>query len=356
MKNISLNFESLESPDGGISRVANLVLRFFNERSRSNSEKIFLNIFRDNNIQKIANSNFVRKKFNNRSKFSFIINNFINSKDSQYILYDHLDLARSNIFLIKKKPYIVFLYGIDIWNKNNIKRYESQRKSSLSIAISKFTEKKAKLAYGNLHNVKVCWLSTIYDKINFKKKNTKDFNFLFLSRLEKGKGHIRTLNSFKKLKKKNIKLMIVGKGPEYKSIKKKIIELKLEKKVKMFGFLSKERLNKVWSKTDVLIMPSRVEGFGLVYIEAMSRGIPIITSTQDAGKEINLHGKTGYSADLDNKKIDKLFFYINKISNNKYKLKEMGKNAKNRWKNNFSFKEFKKRFGKIIDDFEKKEI
>ena len=61
MKNISLNFESLESPDGGISRVANLVLRFFNERSRSNSEKIFLNIFRDNNIQKIANSNFVRK-------------------------------------------------------------------------------------------------------------------------------------------------------------------------------------------------------------------------------------------------------------------------------------------------------
>ena len=103
--------------------------------------------------------------------------------------------------------------------------------------------------------------------------------------------------------------MIVGKGPEYKSIKKKIIELKLEKKVKMLGFLSKERLNKVWSKTDVLIMPSRVEGFGLVYIEAMSRGIPIITSTQDAGKEINLHGKTGYSANLDNKKIDKLFLY-----------------------------------------------
>ena len=34
----------------------------------------------------------------------------------------------------------------------------------------------------------------------------------------------------------------------------------------------------------------------------------------------------------------------------------MGKNAKNRWKNNFSFKEFKKRFGKIIDDFEKKVI
>ena len=97
--------------------------------------------------------------------------------------------------------------------------------------------------------------------------------------------------------------MIVGKGPEFKNIKKKITELNLKKKVKMFGFLSKEKLDEIWSKTDVLIMPSTVEGFGLVYIEAMSRGIPIITSRQDAGQEINIHGKTGYySADLNNKK------------------------------------------------------
>ena len=52
MKNISLNFESLNSPDGGISRVANLVLKFFKERSKLTNDKLFLNIFRDNNIQK----------------------------------------------------------------------------------------------------------------------------------------------------------------------------------------------------------------------------------------------------------------------------------------------------------------
>ena len=63
MKNISLNFESLNSSDGGISRVANLVLRFFEDRSKLNNDKTFLNIFRDDNIQNISNSNFVRKKF-----------------------------------------------------------------------------------------------------------------------------------------------------------------------------------------------------------------------------------------------------------------------------------------------------
>ena len=147
--------------------------------------------------------------------------------------------------------------------------------------------------------------------------------------------------------------MIVGDGPEYSKIKKKIAILNLQKKVKMFGFLEEKKLKNLWSKTDVLIMPSKVEGFGLVYIEAMSRGIPIITSKQDAGHEINLHGKTGYSADLSNKKKDELFIYMNKISNNNSKLKKMGKNAKIRWRNNFSYKEFKKRFEKIISDFEK---
>ena len=84
---------------------------------------------------------------------------------------------------------------------------------------------------------------------------------MFLSRLEKGKGHINTLNSFK-IKEKKYKINVVGDGPEFKKIKK-ITELNLEKKVKMFGFLSKEKLEKIWTKTDpLLIMPSRVEGFG----------------------------------------------------------------------------------------------
>lgn len=353
MKNISLNFESLNSPDGGISRVANLVLRFFEDRSKLNNDKIFLNIFRDNNIQKISNSNFVREKFNRKSKLSFTINDFINSKKSDYILYDHLGLARSNLLHIKKKPYIVFLYGIDIWDKSNKKRLKAQKDSALSIAISNFTKHKALKTHGALRNVKVCWLSTIYDEIKFVKKKKKNFNFLFLSRLEKGKGHQITIDAFNKIKKKNIKLIIVGKGPEYKDIKKKITNLNLQKKVKMYGFLEEKKLNNLWSKTDVLIMPSKVEGFGLVYIEAMSRGIPIITSKQDAGHEINVHGKTGYSADLNNKKKDELLIYMKKISNNDLRLKKMGKNAKNRWKNNFSYKEFKKRFEKIINDFEK---
>ena len=55
----------------------------------------------------------------------------------------------------------------------------------------------------------------------------------------------------------------------------------------------------------------------------MSRGIPIITSRQDAGQEINIHGKTGYSADLNNKK--KMNFYLHEQNfKNNSKLKKNG--------------------------------
>ena len=121
--------------------------------------------------------------------------------------------------------------------------------------------------------------------------------------------------------------MIVGDGPEYRNIKKKITILNLQKKVKMFGFLEEKKLENLWSKTDAnYAIKSR--RFWTVYIEAMSRGIPIITSKQDAGHEINLHGKTGYSADLNNKKKDELFIYMNKISNNNSKLKRWAKMLK----------------------------
>ena len=139
MKNISLNIESLAAVDGGVSRVGNLILKFFKDRSKIGNDKIFLNIYRDHILQ---NNNYIKPnetKLNNKSKLFFIINNFINSFRSDYILYDHLGLARANKFLIKKKPYIVFLYGIDIW-ENKTKRINAQKNSKLSIAISKFTK------------------------------------------------------------------------------------------------------------------------------------------------------------------------------------------------------------------------
>jgi phosphatidyl-myo-inositol dimannoside synthase len=352
MKNVLLNLESLSSSDGGISRVANLLLKFFIERGGYN---LTVNIFRDSSYSYPKKKN-VTIITNSKSKLRFFINNLIQTFYADYIIYDHLGLARSNFFYPLKKPFVTIGHGIDVWNKKRKDRISIHKKSNLPLFVSNFSKNKTESIHGKVKKAKVCWLSTIYNQSKKLNINKKNINFLLLSRLEEGKGHLRLLDSWFKFSKinKKVNLMIVGRGPEQENIKKHIEQLGLNGSVRLYGYLSKRKLEKIWKKTHVFVMPSRVEGFGLVYIEAMSRGIPLITSKQDAGCEINIHNKTGLVADLDNCKVDELYLCLKKITQNNKKSKSFSSAAYKRWSEHFSFKQFQKRFKKIIIEFENK--
>ena len=85
----------------------------------------------------------------------------------------------------------------------------------------------------------------------------------------------------------------MGDGEE----KSKIINLikveKLEKKVILHGALSEKRLYKIFSNSDIFILTSRYESFGLVLIEAMASGLPIVASNILAVRNVVENGKTG---------------------------------------------------------------
>lgn len=66
------------------------------------------------------------------------------------------------------------------------------------------------------------------------------------------------------------------------------------------GGVSDEQLAHLYDSADVFAMPSRHEGFGLVFAEAMSRGVPCIASRIDAGAEVVTDGETGLLVDPDN--------------------------------------------------------
>lgn len=63
-------------------------------------------------------------------------------------------------------------------------------------------------------------------------------------------------------------------------MKEEVEKLKSSRKVKYYGYLSKEKLTKLYEECDVLFIPSRAESFSLVGLEAMSHGLPLISSAE----------------------------------------------------------------------------
>ena len=125
-----------------------------------------------------------------------------------------------------------------------------------------------------------------------KKNNNKiSIQLVTVCRLSKEKNILEILKTLKKIDY-NVKLNIIGNGPEKKNIIFQINRLQLNKKIKLVGY--KKNPMKFLSKYDLYINTSYFEGFPNSVVEAASIGLPIIASQSHGGiNEILLNGKAG---------------------------------------------------------------
>ena len=86
--------------------------------------------------------------------------------------------------------------------------------------------------------------------------------------------------------------MMVGEGPEKESAELLCEKLGIEDKVLFFG--KSHEIDKILCFSDLFILPSEHESFGLVALEAMACGIPVISSNAGGLPEVNIHGESGY--------------------------------------------------------------
>ena len=131
-------------------------------------------------------------------------------------------------------------------------------------------------------NVPYCVDNDFFFQKKTKNKKTNFINFLFAGKLNKTKGLDILIKAFqdislkKKLKTK-YKLTIVGNGDCFKKLKKIVKKEKLSF-IKILNFQTQVHLKKIYNKSDILILPSRFEPWGLVINEAMNAGNAIICS------------------------------------------------------------------------------
>lgn len=92
------------------------------------------------------------------------------------------------------------------------------------------------------------------------------------------------------------KLMMVGDGPEKELAEQLCQKLGISEKVIFFG--NSYEIDKILSYTDLFLLPSETESFGLAALEAMAWGVPVISSNSGGLPEVNYHGVSGYLSDV----------------------------------------------------------
>ena len=96
-------------------------------------------------------------------------------------------------------------------------------------------------------------------------------------------------------KKIRSKLILVGDGPEMAGVRSLAKELEILDRIRFLGRV--DRVESILPCADLFLMPSYLEGFGLALLEAMSCGVPVISSNQGGIPELVENGKTGFLFD-----------------------------------------------------------
>ena len=213
-------------------------------------------------------------------------------------------------------------------------------------ALTKTLEEDYKKFLINNKHTKVVLVPNMLYEIPNKISKLEQKNILTVGRLEIGKRNDSIIKAFSKIENKEWKLYILGDGKEMNSLSNLIKELKLEDRVFLEGYKTKEQIEEYMLKSSLFLMASETEGLPMVLLEAMSYGIPCIAyETASGTNDIISNDINGYV--IKNRNEKEYLEQINKVINNESLRKKLGENAKETSRK-FSKEEIKKIYKKII--------
>lgn len=174
---------------------------------------------------------------------------------------------------------------------------------------------------------------------NIKFKYKDNFILLSVSRLIKTKGIVLNIYALKELVKcyKRIIYLIVGDGPQGQYLKDLVLNLGLEKNVKFIGQLPNKNVMEYMSICDLFILPSWQETLGLVYLEAMAHGKPVVGVKGQGIDGIVEHKRNGMLVEPQD--INSLVEVIAYLIDHSQEAKKMGERAKKLVFENYTWEE-----------------
>jgi glycosyltransferase involved in cell wall biosynthesis len=179
------------------------------------------------------------------------------------------------------------------------------RESSKIIVTSNYMKKETSALFG-LSNTRIQVISNGIEKVI--QKDRLDLQavrrryalpweklVIFVGRMFEQKGPHLLLDAALQIlqKRQDFKFVFVGEGPLKSTMQKKANEMNIGQKVYFTGFIPDSELHELYTVADVAVFPSLYEPFGIVCLEAMAAGCPVIAANVGGLAEIIEDGKTG---------------------------------------------------------------
>jgi N-acetyl-alpha-D-glucosaminyl L-malate synthase BshA len=216
----------------------------------------------------------------------------------------------------------------------------SIEESSGVTAVSRFLREKTLTNYNIEKEIEVIYNFIDIDK--YKRQESEPFRRHIAPNGEKVMVHVsnfrlvkRVADTIRVLEKVNkeipTKLVLVGDGPDRSECEHLTRDLDLQKDVFFLG--KQDGLVEILSASDLFLMPSQSESFGLSALEAMACGVPVVSTSVGGLPELNIHNETGYIAEIGD--IDRMAKYAVELLTNEKRYKAFSKSARDRAVNNF---------------------
>lgn len=255
-----------------------------------------------------------------KQRMNFIRQSIRQGRKCHTVVISHINLLLVGWMIKKLSPktrIVMFAHGIEIWGDLPPYRKMMMNCCDQILSVSQFTSDRIHSQHQVpspvlkvLNNCLDPFLpvgfsrepeQALRDKYGFTKDDTILFTLTRLSSKERYKGYDKVLQALVELKKTHhrIRYLLAGSydAEEKRHLDDMINNMGLAEYVRIPGFISDDELVSHFSIADIYVMPSMKEGFGIVFIEAMYYGLPVIAGNKDGSVDALLNGELGILVD-----------------------------------------------------------
>ena len=311
------------SATGGIQKMTRTLAHALTDvAARNNWTFKLLSLYdKDNDVmpQYISSANFTGF---NRRRSAFAIRTLKLAMGADVVILSHINMSAIGLAIKLLNPKCkvwLIAHGIEVWRPLSPVRHWFLKKCDKVVCVSNFTRIEI-IRMHQLNAAKCRVLNNVVDSfmalpttfvkppylLSRYKLNVDDVILFTLTRLaatEQYKGYEQVIKVICNLKVRlpNIKYVLSGQYDKIEGsrIKQLITQYGVENHVILTGFLNENELPDHFIMADLFVLPSKKEGFGIVFIEALACGLPVICGNVDGSMDAIRNGDLGKAVNPD---------------------------------------------------------